>query len=399
MPAFFGGRARARVPGWSAEVRRAVNALPRPVDAPQVHSAGDDADKLLLAGDGLVVGYGATSHVDALPGVLVRALAGLTDRGADVDVIPAPGMSLARARSELPRQRLWRFDIVVLALGVAEALDLMPAREWRRALVGTLAAVRGSMTPGARIVLLDIGSIRRYASVEGELADAVDARAAELDALTERVVAGIPAAHFVRLTADRADYAALGQELADAIIDDLYTAREETAGAYRRPAGIDPVERDRLRQETLESLGVLDTPPEDRFDRIVSMAQKLFDTDGAAFTIIDDARVWHKARTSNVPIEVPRGASFCDLTMQRRGVHIVADVTTAEELPADMTAAEQVGVGFYAGFPVDAPNGEPIGALCIFDAKPRPASEIDAGLLRQLALLIQAELGVESLSA
>ena len=49
-------------------------------------------------------------------------------------------------------------------------------------------------------------------------------------------------------------------------------------------------------------------------------------------------------------------------------------------------------VRFYAGFPVESPSGHRIGALCVFDSKPRDPDTVNAVLLRQLALLVQKEL-------
>jgi GAF domain-containing protein len=87
------------------------------------------------------------------------------------------------------------------------------------------------------------------------------------------------------------------------------------------------------------------------------------------------------------------------MTIRGRGIHVIPDIAKATELPADLSTAKDIGVAFYAGYPVESPSGEPIGALCVFDAKPRLRANVDEGLLRQLALLIQAELRVESLSA
>lgn len=46
---------------------------------------------------------------------------------------------------------------------------------------------------------------------------------------------------------------------------------------------------------------------------------------------------------------------------------------------------------FYAGFPIESPSGERIGVLCVFDPEPR-VDEVDTVLLRELALMVQAEL-------
>jgi hypothetical protein len=49
-------------------------------------------------------------------------------------------------------------------------------------------------------------------------------------------------------------------------------------------------------------------------------------------------------------------------------------------------------VRFFAGFPIESPSGERIGALCVFDPAPGTRAGADSVLLRQLALMIQEEL-------
>lgn len=49
-------------------------------------------------------------------------------------------------------------------------------------------------------------------------------------------------------------------------------------------------------------------------------------------------------------------------------------------------------VRFYAGYPIEAPSGEPIGALCVMDSHPRAVDTFDHALLRRLALMLQAKL-------
>jgi GAF domain-containing protein len=50
-------------------------------------------------------------------------------------------------------------------------------------------------------------------------------------------------------------------------------------------------------------------------------------------------------------------------------------------------------VRFYAGYPIETPNGIRIGALCLLDPLPRGFTRADEALLRELALRVQAALG------
>jgi GAF domain-containing protein len=49
---------------------------------------------------------------------------------------------------------------------------------------------------------------------------------------------------------------------------------------------------------------------------------------------------------------------------------------------------------FYAGYPLHAPNGQPVGTLAVLCSEPRPADSVDLELLRDLAKLAQRELWV-----
>ena len=49
-------------------------------------------------------------------------------------------------------------------------------------------------------------------------------------------------------------------------------------------------------------------------------------------------------------------------------------------------------IRFYAGYPIESPSGERIGALCVFDPEPRADPEIDRVVLRELARLLQREI-------
>jgi hypothetical protein len=67
-----------------------------------------------------------------------------------------------------------------------------------------------------------------------------------------------------------------------------------TAPTTTKPVGMSETEADRLAE--LNSYGVLDTKPEDAFDRVVALARVLFDTPMAAVTLVDHDRQWFKAR-------------------------------------------------------------------------------------------------------
>ncbi len=126
-------------------------------------------------------------------------------------------------------------------------------------------------------------------------------------------------------------------------------------------------------------------------DAIVETARDLFGATGASVTIIDHDLQRTRAAVGMPRHPIPRTEAICDLTIRGTGVFVVEDITTDARL-ADSMWADGTLARFYAGYPVESPDGQRIGALCIVDSTPRTFSDTDAALLRQLALRVQSAL-------
>jgi len=161
-----------------------------------------------------------------------------------------------------------------------------------------------------------------------------------------------------------------------------------------RPASDEPVEAERRRQKAVDDLRILDTLPEERFDRIVTMARQLYGTESAVFSIIDRDREWHKSRSGNTVEVAERTASFCSVTIRGKDALVVGDASKDDRFSSTPGVVGDPNLRFYAGFPVKAPGGEQIGALCVYDPSPRDPQNVDDSMLRQLAHLLEAELRV-----
>ena len=107
--------------------------------------------------------------------------------------------------------------------------------------------------------------------------------------------------------------------------------------------------------------------------------------------MIDGDRQWFKARAGFDADELPRSEGFCGVTVEHADGLMVSDLALDERFQSfDLVA--RGAVRFYAGYPVTAPGGEPIGALCVFDSQPRAAHDVDFAVLRHLARLVSDEL-------
>jgi lysophospholipase L1-like esterase len=387
--------------GWVRAAEAGLEHTPRPLDAPQAHSPGTDSDRVLILGAGPAVGWGVLSHDLALPGSLARALSARTGRGADVDVVASPRITIRSASNELDAMKLWRYDAIVLTLGANDALALKSLRSWRSGLSALLRNVKEA-SPATQVFVLGIQPIRSISVFNCALGAVADHHARELNRASANMCVKLRRTTFIPLTAapsptpgrhrSAADYVHWAELLAANISTNL-----EAEGVHRGdvpdqrlPRHMEWIESDRQRAVT--ELGILDANSEVRLDRIIALAQRLFGTAGAAFSVSDGDRQWHMASVGVKATEVPRISSFSTLATQGSGALVVADARADERFRENPLVLGEPHIRFYAGFPVESPSGERVGALCVFDPDPRPADTVDTVLLRELALMVQREL-------
>jgi hypothetical protein len=167
------------------------------------------------------------------------------------------------------------------------------------------------------------------------------------------------------------------------------------APRVRHSCAMDTPESGRLR--ALRAMNVLDTPREERFDRVVRLARALFHVPMAAITLVDEHRQWHKANAGFATefTEGPRGQSFCHHTIQRSALMEVKDATRDERFVDNPAVTGDTHVRFYAGQPLHAPDGERIGALCIVDTKPRDLTSDEEEVLVEMARWVEGELSFQ----
>ncbi len=150
------------------------------------------------------------------------------------------------------------------------------------------------------------------------------------------------------------------------------------------------------RVRALHELQVLDTPREDRFDRVVRLAQRLFDVPAVAINLIDADRQWGKSMVGFTDTSCAREDAVCAHTIATPHALVVEDLSRDDRFVTNPAVAADDGLRFYAGHPLSAPGGERVGALCIVDSKPRHLSEPDLALLRDLADLVEKELAISA---
>ncbi|MDE3044516.1 MAG: SpoIIE family protein phosphatase [Acidobacteriota bacterium] len=148
-------------------------------------------------------------------------------------------------------------------------------------------------------------------------------------------------------------------------------------------------EEERLR--VLNDLHVLDSPAEDRFDRLTMLCQLLFDVPIAAITLIDRRRQWFKSKRGLDLEETRREDAFCNVTIQHPNVFVVDHASTDPHFAENPYVLGAPNIEFYAGYPLEV-QGQRLGALCIMDREAHSFTAEQKETLKDLALWVQTEL-------
>jgi diguanylate cyclase (GGDEF)-like protein len=148
----------------------------------------------------------------------------------------------------------------------------------------------------------------------------------------------------------------------------------------------------------LHALNLLDTEPEERFDRITRLAQRVFGTSMSAFTLVDSDRQWFKSKVGMESEEDPLETGFCPHAILAPETMVILDAREDERFQDNPLVEVDPGIRFYAGHPVSGPGGEVLGTLCLIDDKPRAAGDFDAEALAEFAAMVEAEVASLSLA-
>ena len=157
-----------------------------------------------------------------------------------------------------------------------------------------------------------------------------------------------------------------------------------------KSAPIPDNEESRLR--ALHALLLLDTPPEERFDRITEFARFEFDVPIALISLIDRDRQWFKSATGISECETSRDISFCGHAILQNEIMIVEDATQDDRFHDNPLVTGAPYIRFYAGVPLKLKFGVCVGTLCLIDRVPKNLDSTDLSILQTLGNMVVAEL-------
>jgi hypothetical protein len=363
--------------------------MPAPIDEPRVHTVGPDPDRILLLGTAAVAGVGVSSHQLGLGGQLARRISSITGRGVDLEIEGSITLSLRDALAAVTGRPAGHHDAVVLFVGSRESIGLQPMRPWEEQLRELISAIVET-DAASHVFVVATPPIERYATLPRNLADRVRGHVDRQNAASATICAAFPRATFLPLDQPAADISyqlgsAAYERWGDVLAPGIATRLDTNAHRVRDSASV--VES--ARQAALDSLRVLDTVADERIDRIARTARDLLGASGASVTLLDHDRQWIRSAVSMSSDETARATSFCNTTIRKAELFVVEDAAADEAFAEHPWVVGKEQVRFYAGYPVEAPNGERVGALCVVDTKPRRFSNREAALLRELALRVQ----------
>ncbi len=146
------------------------------------------------------------------------------------------------------------------------------------------------------------------------------------------------------------------------------------------------------RVRALARYAILDTAPENEFSELAILAAEIFNAPFAAISFLEHDRQWFKAGVGIDIRETPIDQSFCQYAIRTEQPFIVKDARLDPKFAGNAFVTSAPGIRFYAGMRVLANDGTAIGALCVFDDKPRSQdlSILELKTLKVLAGQVQS---------
>ena len=153
---------------------------------------------------------------------------------------------------------------------------------------------------------------------------------------------------------------------------------------------------DRLRLEALAETGLLDTLPEESFDRYTRVARSLLKADISLLSLVDIDRQFFKSQIGlpspyDQQRQTPLTHSFCKLVVES-GQPLVVEDSLHDERVKNNLAIRDLGVKSYIGAPVRSEDGYVLGTICAIGATPRGWSEQDLAHMRDLSGMLSTEI-------
>ena len=158
---------------------------------------------------------------------------------------------------------------------------------------------------------------------------------------------------------------------------------------------LDGVERLKILRDT----GLMDSAPEERFDRLTRLASRVLDAPVALVSLVDEHRQFFKSSFGLEHIvegirETTLDYSICQRVVLSGEEFLTTDARIDPRI-SESQAVTGLGVVSYAGVPLTAGDGQVIGSFCILDTRPRDWGKEELSLLRDVAESVNSEIRLQ----
>ena len=152
------------------------------------------------------------------------------------------------------------------------------------------------------------------------------------------------------------------------------------------------------RIKALRQYDILDTPEEAEFNNITKLAALVCNVPNALISLVDEDRVFIKSVLGGSTLNLPRGVSFSNYTIQSNDLMEVKDTLLDERFVNHPTVIGRPYVRFYAGAPLIDDNGFKLGVISVYDTKPGSLTDEQQEGLKILAKEIITHLSLRKKS-
>ncbi|WP_235035988.1 hypothetical protein [Curtobacterium sp. 18060] len=165
-----------------------------PDDAMNGAVRGTDAERVVFLGERGELSLGVRTHELSLPAFFSRYRAARTKRGVSWRMIPAVSASIRELPSLVAahREYLEECDVVVVMIGITDALRVIPASSWERQLRDTVDALTEVLPAGAEVLIGEIPPLDNAGSLSRPARLAAGVHGRRLNARTRLVVEACP---------------------------------------------------------------------------------------------------------------------------------------------------------------------------------------------------------------
>lgn len=137
---------------------------------------------------------------------------------------------------------------------------------------------------------------------------------------------------------------------------------------------------------------ILDTPPDGAFDRVTSLAARIFNVPTAIVSVVDHDRIWFKSHHGTDVEQIGRDPGLCASAILQNDPWVIEDAPMDPRTLANPLVAGELGLKFYAGIPLRTRDGYNLGTLCILDTESRQFTTESTGILEDLAAIVMNDL-------